>query len=48
MVASEFDSATGGVNPATQTFATIKVLRSTADRQCEHASDAIERADEIA
>jgi proteasome beta subunit len=29
MVASEFDSATGGVNPATQTFATIKVLRST-------------------
>jgi proteasome beta subunit len=29
MIASEFDSATGGVNPATQTFATIKVLRST-------------------
>jgi proteasome beta subunit len=29
MVASEFDSATGGVNPATQTYATIKVLRST-------------------
>jgi proteasome beta subunit len=29
MVASEFDSATGGVNPATETFATIKLLRST-------------------
>jgi proteasome beta subunit len=29
MVASEFDSATGGVNPATETFATIRVLRST-------------------
>jgi hypothetical protein len=29
MVASEFDSATGGVNPATQTYATIKLLRST-------------------
>jgi proteasome beta subunit len=29
MVASEFDSATGGVNPAMQTFATIKVLRGT-------------------
>lgn len=29
MVASEFDSATGGVNPETQTFATIRVLRST-------------------
>jgi proteasome beta subunit len=28
MTASEFDSATGGVNPATRTFATIKVLRS--------------------
>jgi proteasome beta subunit len=28
MVASEFDSATGGVNPATQTYATVKVLRS--------------------
>lgn len=26
MTASEFDSATGGVNPATDTFATIKVL----------------------
>jgi proteasome beta subunit len=25
--ASEFDSATGGVNPSTQTYATIKVLR---------------------
>jgi proteasome beta subunit len=29
MVASEFDSATGGVNPGTQTYATIRVLRST-------------------
>jgi proteasome beta subunit len=29
MVASEFDSATGGVNPATHTYATIRVLRST-------------------
>jgi proteasome beta subunit len=28
MVASEFDSATGGVNPATQTYATIRLLRS--------------------
>ncbi|HYE30271.1 MAG TPA: proteasome subunit alpha [Methylomirabilota bacterium] len=27
MTASEFDSATGGVNPAARTFATIKVLR---------------------
>ncbi len=27
MVASEFDAATGGINPGTQTFATIKVLR---------------------
>jgi len=27
MVASEFDSATGGVNPETHTFATIKALR---------------------
>lgn len=27
MTASEFDSATGGVNPETHTFATIKVLR---------------------
>ena len=29
MVASEFDSATGGVNPSTQTYATIRVLRNT-------------------
>ena len=29
MVASEFDSATGGVNPATETYATIELLRST-------------------
>jgi len=27
--ASEFDSATGGVNPATDTYATIKLLRPT-------------------
>jgi len=41
MVASEFDSATGGVNPQARTFATIKVLRGTgveaitAERQAE-------------
>ena len=29
IVASEFDSATGGVNPAAHTYATIRVLRST-------------------
>jgi proteasome beta subunit len=29
MIASEFDSATGGVNPVTRTYATIKLLRST-------------------
>jgi proteasome beta subunit len=29
MIASEFDSATGGVNPDTQSFATIKVLRES-------------------
>ena len=29
MVASEFDSATGGVNPEAATFATIKVLRGS-------------------
>jgi proteasome beta subunit len=29
MSASEFDSATGGVNPAKETFATIKTLKST-------------------
>jgi proteasome beta subunit len=29
MTASEFDSATGGVNPATDTFATIRILRPT-------------------
>jgi proteasome beta subunit len=28
ITASEFDSATGGVNPTTNTFATIKVLKS--------------------
>ena len=33
MVASEFDAATGGVNPETQTFATIKVLRHSGDRK---------------
>jgi proteasome beta subunit len=41
MTASEFDSATGGVNPDAQTYATIKVLRGTgvetigAERQAE-------------
>jgi proteasome beta subunit len=29
MVASEFDSATGGVNPDAHTFATVKVLRGS-------------------
>jgi proteasome beta subunit len=29
MIASEFDAATGGVNPETKTYATIKVLRDT-------------------
>jgi proteasome beta subunit len=29
MTASEFDSATGGVNPEAHTFATLKVLRGT-------------------
>jgi proteasome beta subunit len=29
MVASEFDSATGGVNPGASAFATIRILRST-------------------
>ena len=29
MTASEFDSATGGVNPASETFATIRVLKPT-------------------
>jgi proteasome beta subunit len=29
ITASEFDSATGGVNPTTHTYATIRVLRST-------------------
>lgn len=29
MTASEFDSATGGVNPETRSFATIKVLRAS-------------------
>ena len=29
MVASEFDSATGGINPSTHTYATIRVLRSS-------------------
>jgi proteasome beta subunit len=27
MTASEFDSATGGINPATETYATLKLLR---------------------
>jgi proteasome beta subunit len=29
MTAAEFDSATGGVNPAAETFATLKLLRGT-------------------
>jgi len=41
MVAAEFDSATGGVNPDAHTFATVKVLRGsgveniTAEQQAE-------------
>lgn len=41
MTASEFDSATGGVNPEAHTFATVKVLRGSgvetisAERQAE-------------
>lgn len=41
MIASEFDAATGGVNPETHTFATLKVLRHSgvetidAERQAE-------------
>jgi len=41
MTASEFDSATGGVNPDAHTFATVKVLRGSgiqtidADQQAE-------------
>src|SRR5581483_7999585 len=40
--ASEFDSATGGVNPATDTYATLKLLRATGvetisdERQAEY------------
>jgi hypothetical protein len=43
--ASEFDSATGGVNPSTHTYATIKVLRAgevetvTDDKQREFLHD---------
>jgi hypothetical protein len=37
IVASEFDSATGGVNPASETFATIKVLNA---KGVENISDA--------
>ena len=29
MIAAEFDSATGGVNPGDHTFATVKVLRGS-------------------
>jgi len=41
MIASEFDSATGGINPEAHTFATIKILRGsgvedvTAEQQSE-------------
>jgi proteasome beta subunit len=37
MVASEFDAATGGVNPALQSFATLKVLRSSGVETLEPA-----------
>jgi len=29
MTAAEFDSATGGVNPAAESFATLRVLRAS-------------------
>ncbi len=44
MVASEFDAATGGINPETRTFATIKLLRPagvetvSAEQQAEFLS----------
>lgn len=40
MVASEFDAATGGVNPDTQSFATIKVLRPSGVETLEAAKQA--------
>jgi len=38
--ASEFDSATGGVNPSTQTYATIKVLRAAGVEAVDDAQQA--------
>lgn len=40
MTASEFDAATGGVNPETKTFATIKVLDSKGVRTLDAAEQA--------
>jgi proteasome beta subunit len=40
MTASEFDSATGGVNPDAHTFATIKVLRGSGIEDIEAARQA--------
>lgn len=40
MTASEFDSATGGVNPAAETFATVKVLRGSGVETVSDANQA--------
>ena len=37
MIASEFDAATGGINPETDTYATIKILDSNAARTIDSA-----------
>ena len=45
MVASEFDAATGGVNPETRTFATIRLLKAggieavSSEAQAQHLSE---------
>ncbi|MSU21311.1 MAG: proteasome subunit alpha [Pedosphaera sp.] len=40
MTASEFDSATGGVNPETRTFATIKILEESGVRTIDAGQQA--------
>ena len=40
LVAAEFDSATGGVNPETQTFATIKILNEQGVQDVSFAQQA--------
>ena len=35
MTASEFDAATGGINPETNTYATIKILDQNGARTIE-------------